>query len=87
MLLLLFNICFVLPLIGIVATLWFAGDHAEPMLAVGRNFLQRHWPVVLSGLALIAGVIVILLGATGIAGPHSRFSRFFHHLRHLLPIR
>jgi cytochrome c biogenesis protein CcdA len=85
-LLVLFNVCFVLPLLGIVGTLWLAGDHADQLLAAGRNFLQRHWPAVLAGLALFAGVFVILLGATGLAGRgHSRLGLFLKHVHHLLP--
>jgi cytochrome c biogenesis protein CcdA len=85
MLILLFNLCFILPLLAIVATLTFAGDRAEPILAGGRDFLQRHWPAVLAGLALLAGIFVVLLGATGIAGGgHGHFSRFVRHLRGVL---
>lgn len=81
MLLVLFNVCFVLPLVGIVATLTFAGDHATRMLAAGRRFLQRHWPIVLASLALAAGVFVIVLGATGLAAArHGRFGRFARRL-------
>jgi cytochrome c biogenesis protein CcdA len=84
-LLLLFNVCFVLPLLGIVGTLWFAGDHADRLLAVGRNFLQRHWPALLAGLALVAGVFVILLGVTGLTSAgHGRFGRLMRHFRRLL---
>ena len=67
-LLVLFNVCFVLPLIGIVLTVILAGDRAEQMLATGRGFLERHWPTLLSGLMLIAGVFVLLLGITGFTG-------------------
>ena len=35
------------------------------------SFLQRHWPAVLAGLALVAGVFVVLLGVTGLAASHS----------------
>jgi cytochrome c biogenesis protein CcdA len=83
-LLLLFNICFVLPLIAIAGTLTFAGERAEQMLARWRDRLQARWPQVLAGLALLAGVIVVVLGVTGLLGPHNRFSRFIHHLRVLL---
>jgi cytochrome c biogenesis protein CcdA len=84
-LLVLFNVCFVLPLIGIVATLTFAGERAERMLATGRNFLQRRWPELLAGLALLAGVFVILLGATALGGHgHSRVGRFLRRLHKLL---
>ena len=85
-LLVLFNVCFVLPLVGIVATLTFAGSHAERMLSIGRNFLQKHWPLLLAGLMLLAGVFVILLGVTGLTGRgHSRFGRLMRRVRHLLP--
>jgi cytochrome c biogenesis protein CcdA len=84
-LLLLFNICFVMPLLAILGTLWFAGDHAQRMLLAGRDRLQRNWPVLLSGLALVAGVFVILLGVTGLAGGgRSRVGRFMRHLHHLI---
>ncbi len=83
--LLLFNVCFVAPMLGIVATLTFAGSHADRMLAIGRDFLQRHWPLILSGLMLLAGLFVILLGVTGLTSSgRSRFSRFMLRFRHIL---
>jgi cytochrome c biogenesis protein CcdA len=81
-LLLLFNLCFVLPLIGIWATLAFAPGRAERLIAVGRDFLQRHWPTVLAGVALAAGLFVILLGVTGFGAAHSRFLRRLHRTLH-----
>jgi cytochrome c biogenesis protein CcdA len=78
-LLLLFNICFVFPLLGIIGTLFFAGDHAERYLTAGRNFLQRHWPAVLAIVALIAGGFVVGLGITGLTHNRARFRHFFHH--------
>ncbi len=84
-LLVVFNVCFILPLVGIGATLWFAGSHAKPLLSIGRNFLERNWPVILASLALIAGLFVITLGATGFAAhSHSRFGRFLRRFRHFL---
>ncbi|MBV9193035.1 MAG: GAP family protein [Solirubrobacterales bacterium] len=81
-LIVLFNFCFVLPLLGIVATLMFAGDRAAPMLRAGRDFLQRRWPVLLAGLALAAGVFVVFLGATGFAAnAHGHLGRFVRRLR------
>jgi cytochrome c biogenesis protein CcdA len=77
-LLALFNLCFVLPLLGIVATLTFAPNSSDRLLSIGRDFLQRHWPAVLAGVALIAGVFVILLGVSGFASSHSRFFRRLH---------
>ena len=77
-LLLLFNVCFVLPLLGIVGVLTFAGDRADQMLTAGRDFLQRHWPAVLAGLALVAGLFVVALGLTGLAATHSALARRIH---------
>jgi cytochrome c biogenesis protein CcdA len=64
-LLLLFNGAFVLPLVAIVATLWLAGDTAEVQLARARDGLQRNWPPILAGVAVVAGGIAIAIGATG----------------------
>jgi cytochrome c biogenesis protein CcdA len=84
-LLLMFNVCFVLPLLGIIVTLWFAGENAERWLSAGRNFLQRHWPRVLAILLLMAGVFVTLLGVTGFAvKAHGRVGSFFRHVHHLI---
>lgn len=84
-LLLLFNVCFVVPLIGIIGTLTFAGEHAERMLATGRDQLHAHWPAVLAVMALLAGTFVTLLGATGLAGlHHGHLGRFARGLRRLL---
>jgi cytochrome c biogenesis protein CcdA len=84
-LLVLFNVCFVLPLIGIVATLTFAGDRAQELLARGRSWLEVRWPALLAGLALLAGAFVLALGITGLAGmSHGHSGRFFRGLRRLL---
>jgi cytochrome c biogenesis protein CcdA len=86
-LLVLFNVCFVLPLIAIVVTLWIAGDDADEVLARFREFLQRNWPVLLAGAALLAGAFVITLGATAfVAKTHGRLGKFARHLRHLMHI-
>jgi cytochrome c biogenesis protein CcdA len=86
LLLLLFNVCFVLPLVGIVATLTFAGDRAQQLLTTGRDWLEGHWPQLLAGLALVAGLFVTLLGVTGLAGrSHGHLGRLinrFHKLIH-----
>ncbi len=84
-LLVIYNICFVLPLIAIVGTIVFAGDSADRVLIAGRNFLQRHWPSLLAGLALLAGLVVIFLGATGLAlHAHGGFGRTARRLRHIV---
>jgi cytochrome c biogenesis protein CcdA len=84
-LLLVFNFCFVLPLIGIVGVLTFAGDRAGRLLTSAREFLERRWPHALAILLLIVGLVALVFGGTGLAaGTHGRFGRFFRHVRHLL---
>jgi len=84
-LLVLFNLCFVLPLLAIAGTLWLAGDQADQLLNTARQMLQRHWPVLLAGLALLAGTFVILLGVTGLGGRvHNRFGRLLRRFRRVL---
>ena len=86
-LLLVFNVCFVLPLIGIVLTLLIAGERANLRLAQGRRFLERRWPHLLCGLIMLVGLVAIAFGATGLAsGIHGRVGRFFRHLRHTLHV-
>lgn len=83
-LIVLFNVCFIAPLLGIIATLTFAGPNAVRFLARGREFLERRWPVVLAVLALVAGVFVTLLGVTGLASAHHNdFGNFSRRLRGL----
>ncbi len=85
MLLVLFNLCFVAPLLAIVATLRFAGADAQRWLTAGRKRLEAHWPAVLAVLALAAGVFVMLLGITGLGSlHHNDFGSFSRHFRHLL---
>jgi cytochrome c biogenesis protein CcdA len=84
-LLVIYNVCFVLPLIGIIATLKLNGEAAERILARIRDLLQRHWPALLAGLALLAGVFVISLGVTGLAkGGHGSAARLSRGLRSIL---
>ena len=84
-LLVLFNLCFVLPLVAIAATLRLGGDQADELLIRARQMLQRHWPVLLAALALIAGTFVILLGITGLGGAvHNRLGRILRRFRHVL---
>ncbi len=80
-----YNLCFVLPLLGIAATLTIAGDRAVALLARVRGFMRGHWPVIAAAVALVAGVIVTTLGVTGLglrAGGHT--GRISRRVRHLL---
>ncbi len=85
MLLVLFNVCFVLPLLAILGTLTFAGPDAERLLTRGRERLERHWPAVIAGLALLAGLFVMLLGITGLGSLHRNdFGTFSRRVRRIL---
>jgi cytochrome c biogenesis protein CcdA len=68
--LVIFNICFIAPLLAIIGTLTFAGPNAERVLTTGRRTLEAHWPAVLAILALAAGLFVTALGVTGLASLH-----------------
>lgn len=84
-LLVIFNVCFVLPLVAIAVTLTVAGDRAIAVLARARTWLEARWPVVLAMVALLAGAFVMLLGVTGLAGLGSgHFGRFARHFRHVI---
>jgi len=65
-LLALYNLAFVLPLLAIVTVLLVAGERANPWLQKGGAWLQRRWPVVLSGLLLFVGSVLMVLGGTGL---------------------
>ena len=85
LLLVVFNLCFIAPLLGILAVLTFAGNRSERLLTTGREFLERHWPTVLACVGVLAGVFVMLLGITGLTGSHHNgFGRLMHRLRHRL---
>lgn len=87
-LLLVFNVCFILPLLGILATLALPGARAQRVLTRGREYLERRWPHIICVLILLVGVLAILLGATGLAtGIHGRVGRFFRHFRRHLHLR
>jgi cytochrome c biogenesis protein CcdA len=75
MLVVLFNVCFILPLLAIIAILRFAGERADAELARARDYLECHWPVILAAVALVAGGITIALGATGTVREAGRLLR------------
>jgi len=80
-----YNASFVLPLLLILAVVVFAGDRATVLLARGRAFLERRWPVLLAGLALAAGVFVTTLGVTGLVGQgRGGAANFSRHVRRLI---
>jgi cytochrome c biogenesis protein CcdA len=81
----LYNLCFVLPLIGIVVVLQVARDRAVEVLERIRSYLHTHWPVLLAAVALIAGVFVTVLGVTGLtSGASGRVGHVSRRVRHLI---
>jgi cytochrome c biogenesis protein CcdA len=87
-LLLVFNVCFILPLLGILATLVFAGHHADRVMTRSRVWLEQRWPHIVCVLIVIVGVLALFFGATGLAGGiHGRVGRFFRHMRRHLHLR
>jgi len=84
-LLVIFNICFIFPMLVILGVLTFAGPNAQLLLTRGREWLEARWPTVLAVLALAAGVIVTMLGVTGLASSHHNdFGTFSRKLRKVL---
>jgi cytochrome c biogenesis protein CcdA len=81
-----YNTCFVLPLILMILTITIARDQAGRILNRARELLQRHWPALLAGLALVAGAFVLALGVTGLTsgtpGTVGRLSRRFRRAIH-----
>jgi cytochrome c biogenesis protein CcdA len=75
LLLLLFNVSFVLPLLVIVGVLTFGGDQTDRLIVRVRSFLERRWPEVLAVVLLVAGVIVIVLGVTGLTHERGHLQR------------
>lgn len=87
-LLVIFNVCFIAPLLGILAILTLAGANAQRLLTRGREWLEARWPLVLAALALLAGLIVVFLGGSGLlSSPHGlgRLARRLRRALHLHP--
>jgi cytochrome c biogenesis protein CcdA len=85
LLLVIYNVCFVLPLLVILGIVVVAGDRATEILGRAREFLDRRWPILLAGLALVAGVFVTLLGVTGLAsGAHGTVGRVSRRVRRVI---
>jgi len=83
--LVIYNVCFVAPQILIVVTLTAVPARAQRLLGRARDVLQAHWPLILAGLALLAGTFVLLLGITGLTGRnHGRVGRVSRGLRRIL---
>jgi cytochrome c biogenesis protein CcdA len=83
--LVIFNVCFILPLLAILATLELAGPRAQLLLARTREKLEAHWPAILALVLLLAGMFVIAIGVTGLAGlGHGRSGSLARRIRNKL---
>jgi cytochrome c biogenesis protein CcdA len=81
----LYNLCFVLPLLGIAAILTVAGERAHHVLGRIRDYLHTHWPILLAALVLIAGVFITLIGVTGLtSGAHGRVGHYSRRLHRFI---
>ncbi len=84
-LLAIYDLAFVLPQILILVVLTVTPRHAERVLGRARDGLQAHWPEILSAVALLAGVFVLFLGITGLAGlNHGPVGRVSRRLRRII---
>jgi cytochrome c biogenesis protein CcdA len=80
-----YNLCFVFPLLGIVALLTIFKERAVQLLDRIRGYLRTRWPVLAAVIAFTAGVFVITLGVTGLTSQSSgRVGRVSRRLRHLI---
>ena len=68
LLLLIYNVAFVAPLLGVLGAVTVAGDRADPWLQRGGAWVQRRWPVVISGLLMFVGGVLLILGGVGLLG-------------------
>jgi cytochrome c biogenesis protein CcdA len=82
---LLFNVCFIAPLLVILAVLTIAGADSQRMLQSGREKLETHWPKVLAVVALVVGLFLLLLGITGLGSTrHGDLGQAARRIRHFL---
>jgi cytochrome c biogenesis protein CcdA len=83
--LVIFNLVFVLPLLAIALILAARGSRATQMLRGARTLLERYWPQALAGLLAVIGAVVVLLGATGLVSQtQGPLGRTVGHLRHFV---
>jgi cytochrome c biogenesis protein CcdA len=83
--LVIFNVVFVLPLLAIALTLALRGPGAARALRRARRLLDRYWPQALAGLLGVIGAVVVLLGVTGLVSQgHGPVAHAVGHLRHFV---
>ncbi len=65
--LVIYNVVFILPLVAILVAVEVLGEDASRVLGVANQWLQKHWPVLLSGLGLIIGTVFFVFGLVGLS--------------------
>ena len=60
-----YNVVFILPLVGILLAVEVLGRDASRVLGQANRWLQAHWPVLLAGFGLIVGLFILALGVIG----------------------
>jgi cytochrome c biogenesis protein CcdA len=65
-LLVLFNLLYVLPLLGVLALHFLAGERSERFLGRCREWIQRFAPALLTVLTLAAGAALMVRGVNGL---------------------
>jgi cytochrome c biogenesis protein CcdA len=68
LLVLLYNVAFIVPLLAVLVALVVAGDRADPWLRRLGDWLARRWPVVLAGLLMFVGGALATVGGLGLLG-------------------
>ncbi|MEN3341279.1 MAG: Sap, sulfolipid-addressing protein [Actinomycetota bacterium] len=67
-LVLLFNLVFVAPLLGVLAICRLAGTRGRDWLSGARRRVDEHAEGIVPGLVLLVGLALLALGTTGLAG-------------------
>jgi cytochrome c biogenesis protein CcdA len=68
LLLFIYNVAFLAPLLAVLGGVIVAGDRADPWLHRVGDWVQRRWPVVVSGLFMFVGGVLLILGGAGLLG-------------------
>jgi cytochrome c biogenesis protein CcdA len=66
LMLVLFNVAFVAPVLGILLALVILGDSVREPLARVHRWILKHWPGVLAVIAALAGAALLALGVSGL---------------------
>jgi cytochrome c biogenesis protein CcdA len=63
-----YNLCFILPLIGVLITLLLAGDRADERLTRAREITERRWPEAFAAVLFVLGLAVAGFAGVTLSG-------------------